>query len=231
MNRSTLTTRRLPWTLGCWLQGILIGCVFWSAPIPTPDALASPPVDVPGQLLFQDGKLAARVAMVPLRQVMEEIGRLSGAQVRWMDAEVGEQMVSIEFTALPLSEAVRRILSARNYLLWYAPHNEGTQLTQIWIASRRDGGGQPTLNRQPAPPLPPPPTAEEPVGAVDPPLEALMQTATGDADLASRLSAIEELGSATPQDARVRQILADLADHDSNPQVRDAASTMLGGRP
>jgi hypothetical protein len=229
MNRSTLTTRRPPWTLGRWLRGILIGCVFWSAPIPTPDALASSPVDVPGQITFQDGKLTARIAMVPLRQVMEEISRLSGAQVRWMDAEVGEQTVSIEFTAVPLSEAVRRILSARNFLLWYAAHGEGTRLTQIWIASREDGGGQPMLDRQPAPP--PPPTGENPAEAVGPPLEVLIQMATGDEDLASRLSAIEELGSAAPQDAKVREILADLADHDSNPQVRDAAATVLGGQP
>lgn len=231
MNRSTLTTRRQPWTLGWWLRGFLIGCALWSAPIPTPSALGSTPVGIPGQITLQDGKLTARIATVPLRQVMEEISRLSGAQVRWMDSVVREQTVSVEFTALPLSEAVRRILRTRNFLLWYAPRDESTQLTQIWIASREEAGGQPGRHRPPAPSGPPPPTATEPAEAVEPPLDALIETVTGEADLAARLSAIGDLGRYAPQDARVREILADLADHDSNPQVRDAASTLLGGIP
>jgi hypothetical protein len=231
MKRSRLTTRRRPWTPGCWLRGIVIGCMLWNAPIPTPDALGSAPEDAPGQIAFEDGKLTVRSSTAPLRQLIDEISRLSGVQVRWMDAEVREQAVSVEFTALPLSEAVQRILRVTNFLLMYAHRDEGTQLTQIWIASREDAGGQPGRNPQPAPTEPPPPTAEEPAEAAAQPLEDLMQTAMGDADLASRLSAIEELGSATSQDGRVREILAELADHDSNPQVRDAASMMLGGRP
>jgi hypothetical protein len=124
---------------------------------------------------------------------------------------------------------VRRILRARNFRLWYAPGDEGTRLTQIWIASREKGGGSPGHHWQPVPRVPPPPTAAAPADVVNPSIETLMQTATSDADLAARLSAIGELGSHAQHDDRVMEILADLADHDHNPQVRDAASMLLDG--
>lgn len=38
----------------------------------------------PGKILLQDGKLTAQVTGIPLRQVIEEIGRLSKARVRWL---------------------------------------------------------------------------------------------------------------------------------------------------
>jgi hypothetical protein len=82
-------------------------------------------------MTFQDGQLTARIATSPLRQVIEEISHLSGVQVRWMDAEVGEQAISVECRDLALAEAVRHMLRATNFLLVYAPRDEGTRLTQI----------------------------------------------------------------------------------------------------
>ena len=186
-------------------------------------------------MTFHDGQLTASIATAPLRQVIGEISHLSGVQVRWMDAAVGEQAVSVEFRDLGLVEAVRRLLRATNFLLVYAPLDEDTRLTQISIASREDGG-LPERHRPPAPPAPLPPTADEPAAAPEEPataeelsLETLIETTTDEADLATRLSAIGALGSYVQHDARVRDIMKDLANHDPNPQVRDAAAMLLEG--
>jgi hypothetical protein len=230
-----LRMRRSPGHRGWWVRGLLLGCALWGAPVPTPQAYGATAREVPGQLTYHDGQLTARIATAPLRQVMTEISHLSGVQVRWMDAAVGEQAVSLECRDLALAEAVRRLLRATNFLLVYAASGEDTRLTQIWIASREDGR-LPERHRPPAPPVLPAPTAEEPavsmeesVASTEAPLEALMQMATGDEDLASRLSAIGALSSHAPHDAGVRDLLEDLANHDANPQVRDTASMLLDG--
>ena len=216
MKHISLIARPSSWAPGRWPCGILVSLVVGSIPVCAPYALGSPPVNFPGEITVQDGKLTAHIVGASLQHVFEEVSRLSGAQVRWIDAESREQAVSVEFTALPMADGVRRLLRATNFLLVYIPSNEGTRLTQIRIASRGDGG-PPGRDRSPAPHAPPLPAAEEPAAAVEQSLEAPMETATGDAEMASRLSAIEELSSAVPQDARVREILWDLADHDPHP--------------
>jgi HEAT repeat protein len=70
---------------------------------------------------------------------------------------------------------------------------------------------------------------KEPAAAVEPPLEALIPAATDEANLAARFDAIRVLGSHASHDARVRDLLGDLANHDPHPQVRDAAAMLLGG--
>jgi hypothetical protein len=234
-HHSTRMSRQSSWAPGRWLLGILGSLVLGSLPGGAADALGSAPVDAPGEITFQDRQLTARIGAASLWQVMAEVTRLSGAQVRWMDAKVREQAVSVEFRDLALAEAVRRLLRATNFLLVYTSSGEDARLTQIWIASREDGG-LPGRQRPPASPGPLPPPAdepaaaiEEPAAAVEVPLETLIQTATDDADLAARLSAIGELGSHAPHEAGVRDLLEDLANHDPNPQVRDAAAMLLGG--
>jgi hypothetical protein len=139
--------------------------------------------------------------------------------------------VSVEFTPLIVTDAIRCLFRATNLLLWYAPLGEGTQLTQLWSASRESPSGRTELHCQPASSGSPAPTLEEQEEAVAQPVEALIQTVTGDTDLAARLSVLGDLGSHAQQDVRVRETLADLADHDNSPQIRDAASTMLGEIP
>jgi hypothetical protein len=234
MHHATRRARLSSGALGHGLWGLLVSLVLGNLPAGAADALDSPPVDVPGQLMFQDGQLTAHIRGASLRQVMAEVARLSGVQVRWMDAAVGEQAVSVEFHNLALAEAVRHLLRATNFLLVYAPHGEGTRLTQIWLASRGEGTGPPVLNQPSGPKVPVPqvqtaPVAEAPAEDSKQSLEALSETAMGAADLAARLSAIDELGRHAPADARIRELLMDLADHDPHPQVRDAASMLLGG--
>jgi hypothetical protein len=183
--------------------------------------------------------------------MMEEISRLSGAQVRWLDAEVREQAVSVEFMALPLPEALRRILRTTNFLLVSTSVSGRTQLTQIWITARGDGIEPPGRTRQPVSHVQSTSRAGELAQDVEPPheavrqtalsavesssdvqqaSEALLQLAMSDADLGTRLHAIESVGRYAREDPRVGAILADLAHNDANPQVRDVASVVLGER-
>jgi hypothetical protein len=128
------------------------------------------------------------------------------------------------------------MLRATNFLLVYAPRDEGTRLTQIWIASRDDSSRPLGDDLRPALPVLLPPAVEEPaaamkepVPAVELPLEALIQAATDEANLAARLDAIRALGRHASHDARVQDLLEHLANHDPRPQVRDAAAMLLGG--
>lgn len=233
--RAARMTRQSSLALGGWLLVLLGSLLLGSSPGGPADARGSGPGEIPGQITFRDGRLTARFGGASLRHVMAEVSRLSGVQVRWMDAAVGAQAISVEFRDLTLAEAVKHLLRATNFLLVYALHDEGTQLTQIWIASREDGGLS-GRHRPPAPPVPVPPAAEGPaadveesIASAEAPLEALMQAATDEADLAVRLHAIGELGSHTPHDVRVKDLLQGLADHDPDPQVRDAASMLLAG--
>jgi hypothetical protein len=230
----TLIARWSSWTPRRWLPGILVSLALCSTPVGAVYAFGPAAMNLPGRITLQDGKLTARIVETPLWQVMAEVSRLSGVQVQWMDSAVRQQEVSVEFTALSLSEAVRRILRAHNFLLVYPSSGEEMPLTQIWIACRGEHSGQPVLNQPSVPQVPVPhvqtaPVAEAPAEDSEQSLDALMETAMGEADLAARLSAIGELGSHASDDARVRELLADLADHDPHPQVRDAASMLLDG--
>jgi hypothetical protein len=66
---------------------------------------------------------------------MEEMSRVSGARVRWLSDQAEEKRVSVEFTALPLPEALRRILREMNFLLFYTSTGNSVKLTEVWILS------------------------------------------------------------------------------------------------
>jgi hypothetical protein len=112
-------------------------------------------------LHLHDGALTARVTATPLREVMAEVSRLSGAQVVWL-TDSGERHASADFTALPFDEGLRRLLDRYNFLLVYVVRDEHSTLSQIWISSAIDA----TIPAEPA--LPPvtqvssaPPPSEE----------------------------------------------------------------------
>src|SRR5215510_2555090 len=104
-----------------WLGGLLVSVVLSNTP-----AVASPPKDgaFPGKLTLQNETLAAQVTAVPLGQVMAELGRLSGAQVIWRTPR-DEKPFSVEFPALPLTEAITRLLREKNFMLFYSPTKGG----------------------------------------------------------------------------------------------------------
>jgi hypothetical protein len=227
MKHSTLIARcslRLP---SRWLRGILVSLALSTGPVGATYALGPAAVIVPGQIALQEGKLAAKIVAAPLRQVMEEVSRLSGAQVRWLSTQVEERPVSVEFTALPLPEALGRILGETNFLLFYTTVGEGTKLTQIWISAKGIGEGQSGLISPPAS------QGEEIVERqAEPdtmPIATLLQAAVSTAEPAVRIDAIARLGGYAQVDPRVESVLSHLASNDSNPRVQAAASEVLAG--
>jgi hypothetical protein len=227
MDCAARMARWTSWTSGCWLLGALVSVVLSRITGYVVDPLAQEAMKTPTRIALWDGKLTISTMKAPLYQVMEEISQLHGTQLRWMDPDVGEEEVSVEFTALPLAEAVGRILRETNFLLLYALDDKGTQLTQIWIASRKKDGEQPVHERQPDPQVETTPIVEKPAEESAPPLDAAIQTAMSAQDLSSRMSALMYLGHHAQEDERVREILSQLSSNDHNPQVRDFASEVL----
>jgi hypothetical protein len=218
---------------------MLAGLILSAGSVDAAYALDPTAVTLPGQITLQDGRLTAQVVATPLRQVMEEMSRLSGARVRWVSGQAKEKPVSVEFTALPLPEALRRILREMNFLLFYTSTGNSVKLTEIWISSVI-GEGQPRRIPPPASqvkaPLPIPDSASQSEEAMDRqaefaamPLEILIQTAVGTADSPLRIEAIAHLGGRAAEDPKVEGILSHLASNDSDPQVREAASEVLAG--
>jgi hypothetical protein len=81
------------------------------------DGASSPDADR-SQIIQLDGdRLTARVADMPLRNFLLEVGRLAGAEVRIDGLE--ERTVSVSFSRLALEEALRRVLGGRNFTLTY----------------------------------------------------------------------------------------------------------------
>jgi hypothetical protein len=175
-------------------------------------------------MTVEGGQLTARIPAASLGQVLEEVSRLSGARLLWLNEEGREEKVSVEFTDLPFDEALRRIIGGKNFLLFYSSAAQGRRLTQIWISARK---GHETLLTHPTEPLADVPSNVEP--AVEEPSERdrLLEVAVHEQNLALRLDAISNLEGFAKDDARVLGLLAHLARNDEDPQARTIAWDIL----
>lgn len=199
--------------LPCFLRlGLLLGLAASSM---LPGGVSIPSfaaVNIPGHMTLRDGKLTARIAAAPIRQVLEEVSSLTGARVLWLGQEE-EGRVSVEFTDLPFPDALRKILGERNFMLFYTSRGEETRLSEIWISSA-------SVVKEQALSLTPPSPADQ-----LPP--QLMQTALYGQDLTSRLNAIRRLKKFAQKDARVKTILSQLTRSAAEPEVQEAAEKAL----
>lgn len=222
MKHSRLLAKQPPQTPSRWLNRILVSLVLGTAPASTTYALDSI-ATFSGQIALQDGKLTARLTATPLRQVMEEVSRLSGARVRWLGGRTEERLVSAEFTAVPLPEALGRMLGETDFLLFYTSMREGAKPTQIWISPKprlRLTSDSAVQNQEPV-------AEQAEPDAV--PIAALIQNAVSVGDLSGRVNAIARLGDYAQADPKVEGVLSHLAANDGNPQVRAAAAEVLSG--
>lgn len=230
MNRSVLIVQQSFRSSQRWFYKLLVSVLFGILSLGIADALDPPVVTVPGRVALQDGKLTARLIATPLRQAMEEVSRVSGARVQWLGGVAEERPVSVGFTALPLSEALRQILGETNFMLFYASGGEGSPLTRIWISSKRTGSRQRGFTARPPASDFPSEKAEEGSTAVDATqVSTLIQTAVSTQQSAVRVEAIAQLGGYAQTDSRVRDILSHFASHESDPHVQAAASEVLAG--
>jgi hypothetical protein len=167
------------------------------------------------RMTLKDGKLTAEIRIAPLHKVIEEISRLTGAEVRGLN-QGGDEPVSVEFTDLSINEALERILKT-NFTLSYTFSGRKRRLTEIWILSREHApqvrevarAGLVGLNSVPADPDTEINLAEQPVSV--------------------RLEAVELLAMHADKDEAVRETLSHLAHSDRDPQVREMASRILNG--
>lgn len=212
--------------LGRWRYGILIGLVLSGISVSRVHALDSAAVNLAGKITFHNEQLTATVTATSLRQVMEEISKVSGVQIRWLDLGE-EEPVSVNFVALPFSEAMQRLLGERNFLLFYSSTGEGARVTQVWIVSRKTRAKQPEEAQQLLAQEPPLPyeenTPEEDFVSPD----MLLQTALYDRGPTARLEAITRLEEYSRQDPRISAALSHLAEHDDDLQVQEAAAAAL----
>src|SRR5262245_60152450 len=114
MSYSSRTAKWTLWILRGWLLGAFLIVTMSDSLVYAAEVQSSAAANLSGKIILQDERMTARIIAIPLRQVMEEIGRLSGARVWWM-SQGGEEPVSVAFLALPLSEALRRILGQKNF--------------------------------------------------------------------------------------------------------------------
>jgi len=67
-------------------------------------------------LCYERGVISARAEQVPLRSVLNSLAAQSGTDIRYSDPSIADSAVSVELHAIPLDEALRKILSRFAYL-------------------------------------------------------------------------------------------------------------------
>jgi hypothetical protein len=97
---------------------------------------------------YEKDALTVRLTNVPVAEVVDEIGRQSGAQIRGQVRAARE--ITAEFDAVPLPEALHRLLGDQNFALIYGDDGR--------LAAVRLLGGP----LAPPPPAPPPPAQTPP---------------------------------------------------------------------
>lgn len=226
MKRLPPVRKWLSWIPNLCLAGILLSLVLDGPAAGAASAAEPVAVNFPGKITLLDGKLTAQVISASLRQVMEEVSKLSGAQVYWLSHD-DDTMVSMEFADLPFSEALRRILGEKNFAFSFTSTKTGERLLQIWVFSKRQAEGQAAQTPLSLPQGGTPLTPSESTPPVEQNNDTLIQIALLDQDPLARLDAITQLGGYAQEDQRVKAILSQVADSDSNQQVQEAAKELL----
>ena len=214
--------------LGRWCYRILTGLVISGVSVHTARAFDSAAVNLTGKIMFHNEQLTAKITATSLRQVMAEIHKVSGVQIRWLDAE-GEEPVSVNFVAIPFAEAIQRLLGERNFLLFYSSTDGRARVTQVWISSGKARTTQLDTTQQP---LARESSLLDETNAfvenfVSP--DMLLHTALYDRGPTARLEAISRLKAYSHQDPRISAAFSHLAEHDDDFEVREAAAEALRG--
>jgi hypothetical protein len=180
-------------------------------------------------LTLQGHTLTAQIVTTPLSQVMTEFGKLSGAQVRWLSQENTEP-ISVSFRALPLEEALSRLLDKQNFLLFYTA---GRQLTQVWISSPAPAAKLLPPLLQPLPPIKGEETPREaeanevnelPLNDVT---QAAFKTALADEDPTSHAEAFAHLETEARRDPYVKEVLWQVVHQAADPRLYGVAAAVL----
>src|SRR5262245_57828649 len=101
-----------------------------------PTAPSNPAVSASAQAAstveYQAGRLSVSVETMPLAQLLREVARQTGLEIRGLESLRVD--VSARFSALPLLEGLRSLLASVNYVLITEPSPQGgTQITRVLI--------------------------------------------------------------------------------------------------
>jgi len=108
----------------------------WLLLVAATAALAStvppdPATDAEKGLVFEDGRLTARLRHVPLDQVLTALTRETGMTVTGQPRDWRE--VTKQFDDLPLPEAVNRLVGRQNFVLWYDGNGRPKRLELLGV--------------------------------------------------------------------------------------------------
>jgi hypothetical protein len=168
-------------------------------------ALASPDTAAPSGRVVQYSKdaLTVRLDKVPLADVLADIGQQSGAEIRGSLREPRE--ITAEFDAVPLAEALGRLLGDQNFALVY---DKGGALRAVKLL------GGPLAGAGAAPAAAPPPPAPVSQTPID-----LREMLSNHPPVPVHGRLAQTLGS----DSATLQQLMELGFHNEDPTVRAEA--------
>src|SRR5437016_827213 len=184
---------RWAWACGRVMAGIVLAAMLcWR------NARAAE--DTPAPLIrYSNDALTVRLSGVPNSEILEELARQSGAEIRGQVREPRE--VTADFKSVPLPEALARLLGEQNFALVY---RKGGRLKAVRLLGD-DQAGAPTTTLPATPAAPFPGSLAELIDR-HPPVPVAGQLA-------------DALGA---QSATLRQLL-DLSLHHGDPAVRAEA--------
>ena len=117
----------------------------------------------PGRVVrYEKDLLTVRLSRVPIGEVLAEIGRQAGAEIRGQPRESRD--VSAEFDDVPLPEALNRLLAGENFALVY---KDGGKLRAVKLLGAPLAAGTATLTMLPAGPTTTAPNAFTPLMLVE----------------------------------------------------------------
>ncbi len=168
---------------------------------------------------YSTDALTVRLAQVPLSEVVDEIGRQAGAEIRGQVRSAGE--VTAEFDAVPLPEALHRLLGDQNFALIYG---DAGKLKAVRLLGGPQTPPEPAIVVPSPPPLPPMQAAPanlaslvarlnpvlvtghlaEVVGSSNASLQQLFEIGTRNQDSTTRAEAVRAIVSTLEGDSSLR---------------------------
>jgi hypothetical protein len=197
----------------------------WALVLLAPISVAAATGPTAPRVQYRDDRLTAHVEGAPLHDVLAAIARATGAQVRGQPLD--DRPVSIELDAVPLDDALHRVLGSQNFTVSYA--RDGRPRTVLLLggpeapppmSDRPTAAGVPVAAPAPtgpafplplsralmrARPVPVPEPLAEVLGTDRATFPELLELATVDDDGIRRAQATQAVLSALERQSRLRR--------------------------
>lgn len=168
------------------------------------------------QVAYDGGRLSLEASAEPLDVVLGAVGAAAGLEVPVLGEAGGTY--SGQLRAVPLADALRRILGARSFMLQYRPDGSPERLVVLGAASAPAAKPSPEVE---APPV----AAYVDIPSPDEEERFVVERLTA-RDLGARVVGVRRLGRLPPE--RVAAIATPLVGSEREPVVRAELATTLG---